>query len=1404
MSHWVQTFGRLHVVIVHFPIALLLVAGVMELWRLVRRRAEPSPAARMCLGLGAIAAVIAVAAGLVLKTSEGSHEGLIVHQWFGISTAVVAVLLAIVYRWKPSPSWRVGLGAFACAILVSITGYFGGEMSYGKGYLTELLFQSKDSGKEADAESSAAVQQVASTPTPGQVDFNRDIKPIFVDSCYECHSSAKRRGGLRLDAKSAAFRGGNGGVDIVPGKPDESQLLLRVIGSGDKKKMPLNKPALTDAQTNKLRQWIAQGANWPEAAGGQEVPERPHWAFVKPVRPNLPGVKDGYWPRNEIDYFVLNRLEKEGIKPSAEADKATLCRRVYLDLVGLPPTPEQVDAFIADSHADAYERLVDKLLDSPHYGERWGRHWLDVARYADTNGYEKDNPRSIWAYRDWVINALNADKPFDQFVIEQMAGDMLPNATPEQVIATGFHRNSMINEEGGIDVEEFRFKSIVDRVQTTSTALLGLTLHCAQCHDHKYDPFTQKEYYQFFGLLNNADEPAYDLKVPEIATKRAEISEKVKALEANYVKVFPATQPVVLWQTPTVVATTRPTRGGQHLLVDDEDGTILATGPVPKSDEYEIQLTDIPPDVLQVRLDVLTDPSFPKGGPGRAGGETKSGNFVLTQVEVFAHARAAEGEGSSTSASSPPAAAAPAKDAPAPAPAKKKGKKQESPPANATPIRIASATADFSQVGFDVSSAITGNPTTGWAVYDPKGGYTNHTAIFKLGQRVPEGTDSLTVRLKQDYPEHTIGKFRLSLGYVKKPATQPTDEQRKMFLAQQQAEWEKTVLPQCAHWTVLNPVDFHRSHDGTIHKLDDNSLLAAGDNFYKDQWAIEFSQEELHELKAITGVRLEVLADPSLPRGGPGRNFNGGFFLSEFQLSQLNLPPTTAPTTIETAAGLEKVDLPGRLVNLTDATASDSPASVAQAIDGQRDTAWTVNQGNGTGRSAVFGIKDKLTVGPQTRLGVGLLSNKYQSESVGRVRVSVTADEHPKASGVPAEVEAAILVPLAQRTPEQAALVRDYYLSITPYLDEQHQEVAALKATMPAFPTTMVLQERDRPRVTRVHHRGEYLQPEKPVEPGLPEMLGALPKGKANRLSLARWMVSDENPLTTRVIVNRLWAQYFGRGIVTTVDDFGTTGQLPTHPELLDWLATEFVRQHWSLKQVHRLMVTSATYRQSSVLTPELEQKDPNNALYARGPRVRVEAEIVRDIALEASGLLSEKIGGPSVYPPQPEGVTMLSYGPMAWQTSKGEDRYRRGLYTFLKRTSPYPGLITFDAPTSELVCPKRPRSNTPLQALTTLNDEVFLEAARAMGGRVRKLDTDLPGKARYAFRLCVAREPTREELTKLIAFYAEQWDRFKKDTKTATTLTATTRPTDETPEVAAWTLVSRALLNLDETITKE
>ena len=715
-------------------------------------------------------------------------------------------------------------------------------------------------------------------------------------------------------------------------------------------------------------------ADNPQAPPNADA-RKTNWAYVKPVRPELPNVKHSHWPRNSIDFFILARLEKEKLKPALEADRATLIRRLSLDLTGLPPTIAEVDAFLADKSKDAYDKLVDRLLASPHYGEKWARQWLDLARYADTHGYEKDPRRSMWPYRDWVINSFNRDMPFDEFTIEQIAGDMLPEATREQKIASGFHRNTMYNTEGGVDREQSRVETVVDRVNTTATVWLGSTLACAQCHTHKYDPFTLKEYYQFFAFFNKADEPEMELASPAQKERQEKLQAEKTGLETELNK-----------QTPELTAA--------------------------------------------------------------------------------------------------------------------------------------------------------------------------------------------------------------------------------------QAAWEQKVIADKA---------------------------------------------ELAKLKA--GIREALILEKS------------------------------------------------------------------------------------------------------------------------------------------------------KRTEKQNKAVFDYFRSIAPELKSVNDQLAELrkkeKELKEEIPTTLVMKERDQPRETHVLARGNFLNPGDKVMPAVPAILPTLPGGEpANRLTLARWLVSPENPLTARVTMNRVWEQYFGHGLVETVEDFGTQGERPTHPELLDWLATEFVRQGWSLKAMHRLIVTSATYKQSSRATRELTERDPYNRLLARGPRFRVPAETVRDVALEASGLLSPKIGGPSVFPFQPDGIWTQIYSGDKWEISKGEDKYRRGLYTFWRRTSPYPAFMSFDSPSRELICARRLRSNTPLQALTTMNDPGFVEASEALARRIMKeTKGDAAKRVAYGFRLCEARPPRADEVKRLVALYEQELAQFKQDTKAAEKMATSElgKPAENMnlEELAAWTVVANVLLNLDETITK-
>jgi hypothetical protein len=814
---------------------------------------------------------------------------------------------------------------------------------------------------------------------PPDVDFQRDIRPVLAAHCLKCHGPEKRRGGLLLtDRASALVPSDSGKAAIVPGASGGSELIRRVLAERTDERMPPAGDRLTPAQVALLRTWIDRGAPWSDAA-----PAATHWAYVKPRRPELPAVGDRHWPRNPIDAFVLAGLEKEGLRPLPEADRTRLLRRVALDLVGLPPTVAQVDAFVNDPRPDAYERVVDELLASPHYGERWARPWLDLARYADSNGFQRDGFRDIWPYRDWVVAAFNRDLPYDQFTLEQVAGDLLPGATAEQRVATGFNRCTTVNVEGGIDPEESRVNAVFDRVNTTATVWLGTTLTCAQCHNHKYDPFSQQDYYRLFAYFNNT---------------LAEIVEK-----------------------------------------------------------------------------------------------------------------------------------------------------------------------------------------------------------------------------------------------------------------------------------------------------------------------------------------------------GSNREFTG--------------PRMTMPQRPELEARRETLQL------LRDAAATELKALVAKVAAGQ--PMW-----------------------------------------------EQAAQNDRK---VPADVRRFVAVAAAKRTPKQKQAVADYYADLQPAVKRLKQTLAAFDAGLaPLQPsTTLVMVEMPTPRPTYLLKRGNFLDRGPAVAPGVPAALHRLPEGlPANRLALGGWLVSAENPLLARVAVNRWWAELFGRGLVATPEDFGTKGEPPTHPELLDWLATELPRQGWSMKAMHRLIVTSATYRQSTRVSPELLRRDPSNKLLARGPRLRLDAETIRDSALAVSGLLSRKLGGPPVRPPQPAGVwTVTGVVDNTYRPSQGEDSYRRGLYTVWRRSSPYPSFVAFDAPDRASCVVQRPRTNTPLQALTLMNDPVYTEAAVALASRLltdRPMD-DVRHRVVYAFRLCLARQPAPNEVQVLEEVYRRALARYEADPAAARTLLAAWRQPEgaNAMELAAWFQVATVLLNVDETITK-
>jgi hypothetical protein len=1178
----------------------------------------------------------------------------------------------------------------------------------------------------------AAVVVVAtSNVAAGDIDFGRDVRPVLARHCFKCHGQDEkaRKAKFRLDVRAAALaKRKSGSPAIVPGRPNESELVRRILATEDSEVMPppAAKNPLPEADKELLRRWIAAGAEYAQ-----------HWAFVPPRQATLPSVRQVAWPRTALDFFVLADLEKAGLQPAPPADRATLVRRLYLDLIGLPPTPAEADAFIADRMPNAYEKLVDRLLASPHYGERWARRWLDLARYADTNGYEKDRVRSMWPYRDWVIQALNQDLPFDQFTIEQIAGDLLPNASANQRIATGFHRNTMLNEEGGIDPLEFRFHAMTDRVATTGTAWLGLTLMCAQCHTHKYDPISQREYYQVMACLNNADEPVLEVPKPPIAKRRAAVQAQINAITADLPNRFPL-EGDYRWTVPPVITVQSAAGATTEKL---KDGSIRFSGQNPDKDSYTLIFESDVADASALRLEVLTDPGLPSTGPGR----TPHGNFVLTEIA---------------------ATAAP------------KGK-----PAGSQPVNLVHADADFAQDGFPAAHAIDGNAKTGWAIHGPGKWNISRTATFMFAKPIgfPGGT-RWTVRLDQQYGgQHTIGRLRVCLGR-RLQDSRPLAIRRREHLQRQFDAWFEHERARAIRWTVVRPSEA-RANMPLLKILADDSVLASSDQTKRDVYDLKYQVDQ----RGITALRLEVLPHDSLPQRGPGRVFYegtfGDFFLSELTLSADGRPVKFSRATSTYHAGANTID---------------------HAIDGNPLSGWSIGGGQGKAHTAVFNLATPLE--RPSELALRMIFEQYYASGLGRFRIAVTSDPRPvEASALPAEIERLLLLPATALNAGQREQLLHYYLSIAPELAAEHEAIRKLQGQMPAYPTTLVLAERPagETRPTYVHERGEFLRVAERVQPGVPSLLPPLPAhAPSNRLTFARWLVDPNNPLVGRVVMNRQWASFFGRGIVRTTEDFGYQGEPPTHPQLLDWLAVEFPRRGWSMKQMHRLIVTSATYQQASRETPELLEKDPQNKLLARGPRLRLEAELVRDAALKISGLLAPKIGGPSVFPPQPPGVSSEgAYGALTWHVSSGPDRYRRGLYTFSKRTAPFAMFSTFDAPSGEACVARREVSNTPLQALTLLNDAVYVEAAQALGRWCAAQQAPVEVRAAELFGRCLVRPPSAEEIKRLVDFYHSQEKRFAAKELDAAAVAG--QGEGDACERAAWTVLARVVLNLDETITK-
>lgn len=1149
-------------------------------------------------------------------------------------------------------------------------------------------------------------------------DFIRDVRPILSSHCFKCHGpdDATRKGGVRLDVRDEALKPGESGdVAIAPGEPEVSAIIARIFTDDEDELMPpaKSKHPLSTAQKEVLKQWVAAGAEY-----------RPHWSFVAPKQAALPAGS-----AHPIDAFILNKLSEAGLKPSPEAERITLLRRVFLDLIGLPPTPEQVASFENDTRPDAYERVVDTLLASPRYGERWARRWLDLARYADTNGYEKDRNRSIWPYRDWVIRALNDDMPFDRFTIEQIAGDMLPDASHQQLVATGFHRNTMINEEGGIDPLEFRFHAIVDRVGTTGTTWLGLTVSCAQCHTHKYDPILHTDYYQLMALLNNADEPELEIPNADDEARKKADADRAGKLIADLADQWPlATASSADWKTPQ--PTISVAEKEEFTVLDDGSVQFTAPGPERQTVVFTLEtsgLTD------RIKLDAIAAPNV---------GRVQHGNFVLSEIEVATVDAAGK----------------------------------------ATPLKLASAEAAIEQKGFPVAHAHDGNLKTGWAVDDLQTPLKqDRSATFYFAEPLGDAA-KLQITLTQNFgSHHTILRPKLSVG---SPAPNVKPPSRKELVNAALSKWLATERAHNVAWKTLRPAKATANLPLlTIEK--DDSVFASGDISKQDTYEIVF-----RDIPAGTmSLRLEAMEDERLPARGPGMTYyegpKGDFFLSEFQ-----------------------VEADGAAVKIADATQShaknhfgSAQATAKAAVDGDMQTGWSCADRPGETHEAVFNFASPLAATQELR--VKLHFGRHYACSLGRFRISASHARKAVAGQLSAEIRALLEVPEALLTAPQRETLRAHFLINAPELANAAKPIRALLKSRPAA-TSLVMRERpaENPRPTFLHERGEFLQPGEPMQPGVPHFLPQLPPGqKADRLALAKWLVSPENPLTARVAVNREWAAFFGTGIVATPNDFGLQGEAPSHPELLDWLAVEFIKNGWSLKRLHRLIVTSATYRQSSKVSPEHLAKDPKNRFLARGPRVRLEAEVIRDSALAVAGMLSTKMFGPPVRPPQPAGVTEASFGGGSWAVSQGEDRYRRSIYTLLKRTAPFAMFQTFDAPSGEACVARRDVSNTPLQSLTLLNDEAFLEAAQKLGALVAATPGTDAEKTALLFSRVLTRPPTEGETKKLLAFLNTQRERIAAGELNAEVLAG--KGEGDARTRAAWTAIARVMLNLDETITK-
>ena len=1016
----------------------------------------------------------------------------------------------------------------------------------------------------------------------GKLQYNRDVRPILNDKCFNCHGTdaSHRKGDLRLDVRESAMKPAKSGdIAIVPGDLSKSQLAVRIeLGHDDDDLMPPEKSGkpLTSDEKALLKQWISEGAEY-----------QGHWAFLKPERSPVPKIDNPKFEiRNEIDAFIAARLEKEGLQSSPEADRATLLRRVTLDLTGLPPTIEEVAAFEKDTSPQAYEKVVDRLLKSEPYGERMAMQWLDFARFADSHGFQTDSSRAMWPWRDWVIKSFNDNKPFDQFTIEQIGGDLLPNATRDQIVATGFNRNHRLNGEGGIIAEEWRIENIIDRVETTSFTWLGLTMNCCRCHDHKYDPLTQKDFYSLFAFFNNMP----------------------------------------------------------------ESGTI-------------------------------------QGASNRSGG-------------------------------------------------------------NSEPVI-----------------------------------------------EVPDQDD-----------EKELAGIKKQVDKAKARVTE-IELQLPNLVASWESDMERPEAAKKEMWDPLAVTSVTSEGKASPKKLPDGSWVVGGRNPDFDTYTATSPLRE----GSFTGLLLETFADPSLPGQSLGRAFNGNYVLTGIE-AEITAPKLRKPVKIAFTRAESDYSQKGYDVKML----LDKDPKNGWAIDGN-DPKKKVD------RKAMFLADKAVKVPAGATLTVKLThQSKFAGHNIGRFRLSSTDDDPSLVSldghgGPPASVIAVMKTPTENRTPKQREELEKFYrTSVDGPLRDADFALAAAKAEMEKYermvPTVMVMKEGP-VRDAFILKRGEYDKPGDKVSMNTPAILPPMPKdAPANRLGLAKWIVDPSNPLTSRVWVNRTWEKFFGYGLSKATENLGTQSEYPVHPELLDWLATEFVRIGWDMKAMQKLMVMSATYRQSSKVTPALLEKDPENRLLARGPRFRLSGEVVRDQALAIGGLLVPKIGGPSVRPYMPEGVwdETSKYGDLrGYKADTGEGLYRRSFYTIWKRTAAPPTMLLFDAPTREICTVKRSRTNTPLQALALLNEVTFVEAARGLAQQMMQHGGATPEqRIAYGYKRATARAIEPAALKQLTDGLAKRVALYQSKPADATALLAqgATKPDASLnpAELAAYTTTASVLLNLDRVVARD